>query len=326
MHLSTLKASSFSLALALTTLGLLPACDVVTNPQPVQTATAPPAPVPGVPTSHSSRGRGDTLVLDSLERTRPVPALTQGVLLEDFTGQYCGNCPGGGRVVSQLLQQYGERLTVVEEHVTEFFAAPKSTAPYLVDYRVPGVAQELENTYGISSLPKGAVNRAHRPGRSGLVLEAGEWAASVVDRLAQTPQQQLRVTPLYDPKTRLLRLKVNTAYLTAQPGRTFRLGIFISEDSLVGGQKDYSFPGGQQDRPDYVHRHVLRVALAGTFGTVQLTGPIAGQQVATYLRYQLPGAAGPPAWDPRHCAVVAYLSNDSDREVQQVASVRLTGK
>lgn len=303
MKKNVLQALLPAALLALAGLSALPGCDVVDNPQPPQATV--------------SAGRRDTLALDSAETARPAPALTQRVLLEDFTGQFCGNCPTAARLIASTLRpQYGARLTVLEEHVVDYFAAPKTYAPYLVDYRAAGVSQELENTFGLNALPKGAVNRTGRGGSP--VLEFADWNAAIAQQLAQAPQQQVRLTALYAPATRTLRLKVNTRYLAAQPGRRFRLGVFISEDNLVGGQKDYSLPQGQQDVTNYVHRDVLRAALLGTFGTVQASGPAANQTVLAYLRYQLPAA-----WDAQHCAVVAYLADDATRQIVQVSEVKV---
>lgn len=294
--------------LALTALGTLPGCDVIKNPQPLKVGAAAAA-----------SARNDTLALDSAEAARPVPALVQRALLEKFTGQFCGNCPTGDRLISSSLRpQYGSRLTVLEVHAVDYFAAPKAYEPYLNDYRVAGVSQELATTFGISALPKGTVNRSLRGGTA--VLETADWNTVIAQQLAQTPQQQLRLTPLYNPTTRRLRLKVGTRYLAAQPGRTFRLAVFISEDSLVSGQKDYNNPAGpgQQDIARYVHRDVLRAALLGTFGTAQAAGPAANSTAATYLTYQVPAA-----WQDRRCKLVAYLADAADRRIVQVSEVPL---
>ena len=114
--------------LGVSALGLLPACDVVDNPIP--------------PSEVVSAGRRDTLQLDSAERARPAGPLTQKVLLEDFTGQFCGNCPAAGIMAHTLKQQYGERLVVLEAHVTTYFAGPKADPKYATDFRVPQVSDE----------------------------------------------------------------------------------------------------------------------------------------------------------------------------------------
>ena len=296
----------------LATWAVLAGCDTIEMPVP--------------PEVTSSLTPTEQQALDARERQLPAPADGQRAFLEDFTGQFCGNCPRAGVIAQQLKTQYGERLVAVEEHETDYFAAPKAYAPYQVDYRVPTVSQEIENAFGLSALPKGAVSRLPYGSASSLVLEYADWGAAVAAQLAKAPQQQLRLTPLYDSVTHVLRLKVASRYLVAQPNRRFRLGVFLSEDNLVGGQKDYARPAGQQDLANYVHRHVLRAALSGTFGTLQAISPLKDQAFVSYLGYTLPAAAANPAqtkWKAKNVSVVAYLADDTTKEIVQAAEVKL---
>ena len=281
---------------------------------------------PVVPETTSTLTSAEQLELDTREQQTPAPVNEQRAFLEDFTGQYCGNCPRAGAIATQLKTQYGERVVAVEEHVTDFFAKPKAYAPYLIDYRVPTVSQELENTFGLSGLPAGAVNRLPFNGSSSLVLEYANWNTAVANQLAKAPEQEIRLTPLYDSTTHVLHLKVASRYLVAQPSRKFRLGVFLSEDNLVGGQKDYSLPNGQQDLTNYVHHHVLRAALAGTFGTLQASYPIKDQAYVSYLGYTLPASTNNPArtqWNAKNMSIFAYLADDVTKEVVQVMEVKL---
>lgn len=286
-------------------LSVLPGCDVIDNPVPEQATV--------------SAGRRDTLALDSAESAQPAATPVQRALLEDFTGQYCGNCPRAGLVAASLDQQYGERLVVLEAHVTDYFAAPKTNeVRYQTDFRAPTVSQELNDYFGLEllGLPNGAVNRAPISGATSQLVGFSNWGTAVATQLAQTPQQDLRVTRLYNAATRKVRLKISSRYLTAQPSRTFRLGIYVSEDSLLGWQKDYT--RNPADVANYAHRHVLRTALSGTFGQIQALNPTAGQTFATYLTYDLPAT-----WQDKHCAIVAFLADDATKQIVQVAEVKV---
>jgi len=84
------------------------------------------------------------------------------VLLEDYTGQWCGNCPKAARKAEQLQQQYGSRLVVMANHVTVQYAAPVSgDTLYQTDYRNEA-STAWDNRLKISTtpgLPGGAVDR-----------------------------------------------------------------------------------------------------------------------------------------------------------------------
>lgn len=292
-------------------LNLLPACDVIENPQPVKvTSTLTPA--------QQTR-------LDSAEAARPAPALTQNVLIEDYTGQYCGNCPKAANLGDSLRRRFPGRVLLTEVHVTDYFAAPR-LPHFPLDLRVPGVSQELDQTFDLSNrgLPQGAVNRGKfAAAGNDPVATFSLWPAVVTAQLAQAPAVELRATPLFNRASRLLLLKVATKYLTAQPSHTLRLGVILVEDSLVGAQKDYrlsrtQFP--EQTVDTYVHHNVLRAALAGTFGTAQVSSPAAGQRFGTYLGYQMPAAS---VWNDRKCAVLVYVADADTRQLLQVVQAKL---
>jgi hypothetical protein len=317
-----MKNTSFawmaSTVLALGALAGLPACDVVDNPtRAIVTSTLTPV---------------EQARLDSAEATHVAPALTQNVLIEDYTGQYCGNCPKAAHMGDSLRQKYPGRVFVTEVHVTDYFAAPRMPH-FPIDFRVPDITLPLPNTkasFDITQafdldnrgLPQGAVNRApFTAANNDPVATYALWPGVVADQLALAPTVELRATPLYNRTTRQLRLKTATKYLTGMPGRSMRLGIIIVEDSLIGAQKDYTLSRAgnpEQITEHYEHHNVMRAALAGTFGALQVAGPAASQQFSNYLGYSLPAG-----WNDRHCSVIVYISDATTRQIVQVAQVKL---
>ncbi len=288
----------------------LAGCDVIHDPVPPKvTSTLTPQ---------------EQTRLDSLDNLRPDPANAQRVLIEDLTGQYCGNCPSAARTADSLARQFPGRVLVTEVHVTDYFARPR-LPDFPLDFRVPVVSEELVTAYDLDNkgLPQGAINRApFAASNNNPVATYRLWPGAVATELARTPGQELALTTQYDPATRTLRLKVASHYLTNLDA-SVRLGIVLTEDSLLGTQKDYRAPAGTvqqpgQETPNYAHRHVLRAALAGTFGTEQVSKPAAGQRFNTYLRYTLPAA-----WVARRCGVIAYLANGDTRHILQVAEAKV---
>ena len=304
--------------LALSSVAALPACDVIDSPtRAIVTSTLTPV---------------EQARLDSAEAKQAAPTLTQNVLIEDYTGQYCGNCPRAAHMADSMRQKYPGRVFVTEVHVTDYFAAPRPPH-FPIDFRVPDITQSLPNTKESSAitqafdldnrgLPQGAVNRASfAAANNDPVATFSLWPGVVTTQLALAPTVELRATPLYDRTTRLLRLKTATKYLTDRAGRNMRLGITIVEDSLFGAQKDYSLNRGanpEQITEHYEHHNVMRAALAGTFGTLQVSGPVASQQFNNYLGYKLPAN-----WNDRHCSVIVYVADADTRQIIQVAQAKL---
>ena len=297
--------------LLLTALALLAACDTIENPVPAKVT--------------STLTAAEQTALDAAETQLPAPPDEQRVLIEDYTGQYCGNCPRAAHLGDSLQRAHPTRVFTTEVHVTDYFAAPRPPH-FPIDFRVLAVAQELDRLFDLSTrgLPQGAVNRTpFAAANNDPVATFALWPQVVAAQLALTPAVALRVTPVFNAGTRVLNLKIGTEYRRALPGRNLRLGIVLVEDSLVGAQKDYRLNRTQfpdQTAEQYVHHNVLRAALAGTFGTAQATGPAAGQRFANYLGYQMPAAT---VWNARKCAVLAYIADADTRQILQVTMAGL---
>lgn len=297
--------------LALGGLAVLPGCDVVDDPNPKQlTFSVTPR---------------DRFSLDSAATAAPLEPTVQKVLIEDMTGQYCGNCPRAAVIADSMRRTYPGRVFATEVHVTDYFAKPRPPH-FPIDFRVPGVSEELDRVFDLSNrgLPQGAVNRAPFAQANGdRVATFSLWPGLVAAELAKAPSVDLRVTPIFNSSTRLLSLRVSTKYLESMSGRDMRLGIMLVEDGLVGAQKDYRLPRAtnpEQTVEDYEHHDVMRVALLGTFGTPQVTGPSAGQQFNQYLSYQMPAAS---VWNDRKMAVIAYIADGTTRQIVQVTEVKI---
>ena len=270
--------------------GLLPACDVVDAPVPpakVLTVSAP-----------------ETRTLDSTEALTTPEAPVQRVLLEDYTGHQCGNCPRAARKATELGSQHGDRLVLVATHAGYY--AELQPPLYTYDFRTPA-GDQLNTDFGVDllGLPQGMINRTPPANGTSPAVSDGAWAGRVAEALTQPVEQQLLLTSVYETSTRTLLLKVRAKYLIAKPGQTYRLVVNVLEDSIRRIQKDYSITdpaNPSKDDTTYFHRHALRDSPLGTFGVLDAKNPQAGQIFDAYLRYELPAE-----WNDHHCAIVAYL-------------------
>ena len=89
------------------------------------------------------------------------------VLIEDFTGHLCPNCPNAARELEAIHDIYGDQIIGMAIHVSKSFARPypASQAPsFQYDFRT-NWGDELDSYYGISAmgLPRGMVNRIGFP-------------------------------------------------------------------------------------------------------------------------------------------------------------------
>ena len=96
---------------------------------------------------------------DADERYTYVPPVTaeRGVLLEDFTGQACVNCPNATEEIHELQEHYGDKVVAVGIHSGQFSKKlPLRKKPYPL---WTSVGDEYYNYWKISMQPMGIINR-----------------------------------------------------------------------------------------------------------------------------------------------------------------------
>jgi len=230
------------------------------------------------------------------------------VLLEDITGHTCNNCPTAADVAKSLKNLYGDALVVVGVHATVF--AEPGAAPYTADLRTTA-GEEYATTFGVGSLPVGLVSR--KPFNNAVLVDYGSWSPAVAS-LINTPAdvEVLIDTVAYTSGTNSIAFEVKVVPVNTLPGN-YNLTIYLTEDSVVSPQIDNRFT--PPDILDYVHRHVLRDNINGTWGEPVGAGTLAAGDTITMppYTYSLPAIV-----DPQHCAVVAYIYRTDTYEVLQV--------
>jgi len=251
------------------------------------------------------------------ETPTSVPDTAQAtVLLEDYTGFRCGNCPEAHERAEELRQLYGNRLIVISVHAG-FFARP-TAPPYTYDFRNP-VAEELDRFFKISQAgnPNGMVNRRGYP--TGHILGKDRWAAAIATELQRNAPLSLSLEAELDTTSRLVTIEVTVRYL--QPGAPDHyLALYVVEDSVIQYQLDYR--RNPPDIPNYVHRFVLRDGVLGPWGeALDPTGAPAGAVLQRQYTYRLPPDKD---WNPYHCSIVAFVHRyGTTYEVLQAASTPL---
>ena len=177
----------------------------------------------------------------------------RNVLLEDFTGQDCSNCPTAHEVVASLKEQYGDAVVAVAVHVNkcfwEFRRGIREGGLMLPDGNV--YLSQWANPDNVS-LPTGVVNR-----RGGL-CDYSKWSTTVRDALAEDTQVQLSIEADSVVGKDSIAIRVHL-----EPGVTVnaKLQLWVTENGIVARQRN----GRQTDRK-YVHNHVYRGAVNGVGG------------------------------------------------------------
>jgi len=112
-----------------------------------------------------------------------------------------------------------------------------------------------------------------------------------------------------------------TATLTAlsELSGAYSVVLAVTEDSIVQPQVSQLPQGGTETIEDYVHNHVLRGHMNGTWGSEVWNGNILAGESVDYSESISVGGD----WRPEHLHVVAYLYKNDSFEVVEVNEVKL---
>jgi thiol-disulfide isomerase/thioredoxin len=234
-------------------------------------------------------------------------AVVQKVLIEDFTGHRCGNCPRAHEKIEELHGIYGDRVITIAIH-SGYFATPAPASGYPADYRCTA-GNDITSFYGVTDYPTGMVSRKELSGQK--LISYGDWGGETAAILQQQPIMGITITNTYSSGSRQIQTKAELLFKESV-SEQLKICMFITEDSIISPQTDYSLTPNKID--NYVHRHVLRGSMNGSFGeNLPLSSYASGASVSVTKSLTLDAA-----WNESNCYVVVYLYKESSEEIVQV--------
>lgn len=241
-------------------------------------------------------------------------SVKQNVMIEDYTGHTCGNCPAAADLAKQIQTGYGaERVIVVAIHAGPF--ADPLPPDYPMDLRTPD-GDNLDKTFRVSRVgnPNGMVNRVTHNGK--LIIGKDDWSTVTGDLLKQKPLVDVSLAHTYDSTSRTISATIAVKYLQAGTA-DYNLVALLTESEIDGDQTDYRV--NPSHIKDYVFEHVLRVAMNGVWGEPLSSTPVsAGTTITKTISYTMPSDR---TWNPKKCHLVAYVHRyNTIKDVLQVVS------
>lgn len=174
------------------------------------------------------------------------------VLIKDFTGARCVNCPAAADYVHELQHRLGEdRIFVLSVHAG-FLAQPMGNFPdFLTDEGTAWYNNHDSNP--LFSVDYTALTEGH-------TFNVEQIDTPVADALVEPQLFDIYIDNTYDVDTRLLTVE-NTIYSEGDGSGKLYATVCLVEDSIVGWQ---TVPGGVDK--EYVFRNVFRGTLNGADG------------------------------------------------------------
>lgn len=246
------------------------------------------------------------------------------VLLEDFTGHRCTNCPQSHKVAADLQDYYGKQLIVVAIHATTL-AKPKPPT-FVNDFRT-AEGTELSNFFQVPFVPIGMVNRV-KQSNGGYLVDKGAFATEVskqIDSLPQEPDIFIQLDPTFNTGDSTINLQTDVTFLNSSltTGK-YNLCVMITESDIISPQSnnDPSL-GTTPEILDYSHQHMLRGMLTTTWGDEVLDGAPSNNLVVhkNYSGFKLGND-----WVPKNCHIVAFVyhaDGSNEYQIVQAEEVKL---
>ena len=229
------------------------------------------------------------------------------VLLEEYTGMRCVNCPAAAEEAKLLQQTFGESLIVVAIHAGGF-AVPSGSFQ-------PDLRTEAGNIYfshfGFAGTPVGMVNRKKHAGF--IALNPSNWADAVKDAMLTSSEIQVNGKAAFIQEGEsICQCTIHVSGLPAIEGS--KLMLWLVEDNIITPQV---VPGGVEQK--YVQRHVLRETLNGTWGEVITADE--NQEWSRMSIYKLRSDV-----NIGKCAIIALVTLPSSNEIAAVVQIPISIK
>ena len=251
------------------------------------------------------------------------------VLIEDFTGDLCPNCPDAARELDAIHDIYGDQIVAIAIHVSKSFARPypASQAPnFQYDFRT-NWGTNWDAFYGISNagLPRGMINRvgyqsdSHRLGKD-------EWASTVSLELKKEVDFNISITA--DTNTITVSSTLENDLVN-----NYNLVVCLTESDIENWQKD-----GQDNIENYKHNHVLRTVIYDDNLSNQVEFGV-GEVIENSFNISLSdleqdnidystntaelGNGNAGGWNANNLSVIAYIYNTLTQEIVQVEEIHL---
>lgn len=230
------------------------------------------------------------------------------ILVEEYTGHYCTNCPLGHEILERMVADFGESIVPVGIHAGTL-ASPR---PGLYKYNfITETGAQLSTDFVVDGIPKAIINRTRFDGS--WLVDKELWPNRVTELQSGFTDVYagIQIVNKFDEGKNILNTYVKTTMLEDYD-EELQLSVFLLEDHVISPQKQ---PDNSNDT-NYNHKHVLRLGVNGTYGsTLSSTGYLEKDSAYT-VGYAIDFKD--KDWNIRNTSIVAFLHNPVTREVLQV--------
>lgn len=237
------------------------------------------------------------------------------VLLTEFTGFLCVNCPNAAEEAHKLLGIYPENLVVVAMHPASNSFTTTSNAKY--DYTCPEADVYYQSLGGTAttSFPTGSLN--FNPTFSYYTSWMGDFIRNTIQQPVVQVQFGETISSIPKPSEPIsCNTELLITPLVAEP-LDVRVLLWVTEDDVLGGQR---MPDGTTNLA-YRHQHMLRGELLSQDGWGKTLTLRSATKVSSMGTLPLPKTLDTEA-EP-HFNLVAVVLDQKTNRVLDVKQLKL---
>lgn len=271
-------------------------------------ATACKGPANGEPQKPNGGEDDPTVVTgDSIIVNVSKEVSNKNVLIEEFTGIYCGNCPAGHKVVNEICSEYPGRIIPINIHCTEY-----ANDTYTTKY-----GNNIAALSGLTGVPSAAINRHLFSGESAIAVGRGNFRKCSQEIMNQAAPLNIAAKAVIDKASRHMSVAVRMYYTENSAKAKNKINIAILQDNVYGQQSNMNNNPDQVVNGKYRHMHMLRDLILGQWGK-ESSPTKAGTEIYQRYEYDIPEKLGSPNAIKavlEDLSVVVFVTESTNMEV-----------
>ncbi len=269
-------------------------------------------------------------VLDTTFITNSIPAAeSKNILIEDFTGVGCVNCPRAHETLTALKSNYAGRVFSIANHplnaTLKTLTEPINKPPHVSkqDYRTKDANDLLDYLGSSNSLPTGAINRKLFSGETKNLVSDLLWSGYATSELSQSTSvvnmDTLRIK--YDASSNELTIDLRLVFTQSLLDSQY-LTVAILESKIIDIQEKNE-NGNTIYIEDYQHDNLLRKVITGVYGDLLKAKLDAGRVFRKRFIYK-PTTDELKNWNKANLSVIAFVhGNATKKDVIQVKAASI---
>ena len=246
----------------------------------------------------------------------------KGILLEDYTGHLCTNCPEAGIIAKSIEEDSSLNVIVASIHASIDGGFQETDALFTNNYETEAGNEYVRGSEmnGFLGNPMGTINRNDGGLSNSVWYLKSQWVSGVNDENDNDSLHiNIQIKSFNFSQTNGLYVHTETSVLNDLTGN-YHLVLYLIRNDVISPQK---FDQGIIDT-NYHHHAILSDNINGTWGTQIINGAVLKDSVIyNDFSYQLPDPAIDLSYNVENLSIIGYVLNRDNMRILQVVKEEL---